>query len=284
VIPSRSSSFYQAPDNGDRGNVLWSSDNRHVLILDRAKGVSLVDTQTGKAQQVLSLPYHAGNATVSRIESLVFNRNGYIYFHGGKGSPCALVLCSASLTGQHKLTSLTTSSVSNDNYLMSPDGKTIYYRNLDRSRPLGIYAVNVDGTQTRLVRPSSDASAFSTLPVGFGAQNSLIVMSRVGTKFQLVQLGATPRQDRVLVANVANGATSLCAADNTTHGFCSGNILLSPDAQAIVVYGILPNGHDQLWVTNVQTGKQMIIPTNSNQPHGAQLLGWDMIPFCNIGC
>jgi hypothetical protein len=98
-------------------------------------------------------------------------------------------------------------------------------------------------------------------------------------------LGATPRQDRVLVANVASGATSLCDPNNSTAGFCSANILLSPDAQAIVVYGTLPNGHDQFWITNVQTGQQqVIVPFNANQPHHAQLLGWDVMPFCNIGC
>jgi hypothetical protein len=135
------------------------------------------------------------------------------------------------------------------------------------------------------VRASSDASEFSSLPVGFGAHNALIVMSQVGTKFQLVQLGAKSNQDHVLVANVASGATSLCNPNYSSRGFCSGNILLSPDAQSLVVYGVLSNGHDQFWTTNMQTGQQQVIaPLNASQPHDAQLLGWDVMPFCNIGC
>ena len=38
-------------------------------------------------------------------------------------------------------------------------------------------------------------------------------------------------------------------------------------------------------IFNVQTGQQqVIVPFNANLPHHVQLLGWDVMPFCNIGC
>jgi hypothetical protein len=277
--------FYEGIDNPARGNVLWTSDSRHVLVLDVDKGVSLVDTQTGKAQRLLSLPYRAGSITVSVIDHLVYYRDNYIYVWGGRTGPCALALCRVSLTGKPQITPFPQIS-SLDNFLMSPDGKTIYYHNEYQSGPQGIYAMNADGTHNRLVR--AVMSTFGTYPLqlGFGAHNELIYIHKIGTKFQLVQLGATPRQDRVLLANAAPGATSLCGSsyyDAGVIGLCPESIQLSPDAQSIVVDGALPGGHDQFWVTNLQTGQQRVIAVINaklNQPHSVHLLGWDVLRVC----
>jgi Tol biopolymer transport system component len=277
--------FYEGIDSPVRGNVLWTSDSRHVLVLDSDKGVSLVDTQTGKAQRVLSLPYRASNITVPVIDSLVYSRDNYIYFFGGRTTgPCARVLCRVSLTGKPQITPLP-QIFSSGNFLMSPDGKTIYYHNVYQSGPQGIYAMNADGTHNRLVRLVKSTPGTLPLQLGFGAHNELIFIHQVGTKFQLVQLGATPRQDRVLVADVAPGLSSLCGTGYTYPDVCPGSVMLSPDAHAIVAYGTAPNGHDQFWVTNLQTGQQRAIAVvNSNQRHDVTLLGWDKLSFCTLAC
>jgi hypothetical protein len=165
---------------------------------------------------------------------------------------------------------------------MSPDGQTIYYRNLATASMPGIYAVNIDGTHTRVVRASSDASGFSDLPIGFGTHNALIVVRRVGTGFQVLQLGATSAQDIVLLANAAPGALSLCNA--SVSGICADNTLLAPSMQTIVVQGRLSNGKSQLWVTDMQTGKQLVLAhPGDTQGDPVQLLGWDVVPVCGGG-
>lgn len=276
--------FYKLPAGAEAGNALWNSDSRTVLVLDKNKGVSVVDTQTGQSHQVLILPYKDGNASVNRIERLVFYRDGYIYFVGSGSGACVGVLCRASLADNPQLRQLTDPHRSSSSYVMSPDGQTIYYRNTSPAFTLGIYAVNADGTHTRLVRASRDASGFSALPIGFGAHSALIVMRRSGAQFQVIQLGATPTQDKLLLANAAPGASSLCDINTFAPGICAQDILLAPAAQAIVVQGTLPNRKSQLWITDLQTGKQHAIPHPGNaQGDPVQLVGWDALSACSSG-
>lgn len=276
--------FYQLPTSEEAGNALWNSDSRTALVLDKNKGVRVVDTQTGQAHQVLVLPYKAGSASVNRIEKLVFYRDGYIYFIGSGGGACAGVLCRASLADNPQLWQLTDPHHSSSSYVMSSDGQTIYYRNAASTFALGIYAVNADGTHTRVVRASNDGSSFSALPVGFGAHNTLIVVRRSGAQFRVVQLGATPSQDRVLLANAAPGASSLCDSNTFAPGICAQDILLAPSAQAIVVQSTLSNRKNQLWVTDLRTGKQHVLAhPGSTQSDPVQLIGWDVLSTCGSG-
>ncbi len=276
---SHSGPFYQQLANEDAGNALWTPDNRHVMVLNKAKGVSVVDTQTGYAYQVLRLPYRDDHSYVNRIEKLVFSRDGSLYFVGSGGGECSGVLCRASLADNSQLTRLTDPRFVSSAYVMSPDGQTIYYRNQAQSWWVtpGIYAVNIDGTHTRLVRSSWNYWGYGSIPVGFGAHNALIIARSVGTQFQVVQLGATPWQDTVLAANAAPGAYSLC--NRPTYGICAENIALAPSGHAIVVQGTLSNGRSQLWVTDLHSGKQQVIAQPGNASGApVQLLGWDVIP------
>ena len=166
---------------------------------------------------------------------------------------------------------------------MSPDGKTIYYNNSGPIGVPGIFAVNSDGTNSRNMRPTNDATYNTGVSIGFAADNSLVIMRNVGGKFQVVQLGATPQQDRILLANAAPGATTLCDPSYQGSGFtiCDQNIALAPYSHAIVVQSTLANGTRQLWVTDLLTGKQQLIhPLAFTNGAPVQLLGWDQLTVC----
>ncbi|HET8842918.1 MAG TPA: hypothetical protein VFN35_15755 [Ktedonobacteraceae bacterium] len=271
--------FYQTSATVDAGNLLWNSDSRTVMVLDRNRGVSVVDTQTGLTSLVFGLPYRSGSVSIQRITKLVFVRDGFIYFLGDNDSICAGILCRAMLVDNPQVTPLVDPGYGINSYLMSSDGKTIYYRNTSMFHTPGIYALNSDGTHTRLVRASTNSQ-----PIGFGAHGELIVMNKVSSGFQVVQLGATSSQDTVLLVNAAPGALSLCDSDHFAGDVCTDDVLLSPDDHAIVVQGTLANGQDQLWITDLQTGKQRVMANPGNaQGHPVQLLGWDVLKICISG-
>ena len=108
-------------------------------------------------------------------------------------------------------------------------------------------------------------------------------MRNVKGKFQVVQLGATPRQDRILQVNAAPGATLLCDPSYKGSGItlCDANIALAPYSHAIVVQSTLANGTRQLWVTNLITGKQLLLhPRYLTTGAPVQLPGWDQLSVC----
>ncbi|HEV2662216.1 MAG TPA: hypothetical protein VGU68_16530 [Ktedonobacteraceae bacterium] len=266
------------------GNAIWLPDSRHALVLDQDRGITQVNVQTGQTQKVLSLPFgDATGAYLDRIEALKFYHNGYLYFSGSGGGECLGALCRIQLNVSHPTLDHITGRQSGTTYWLSPDGGTIYYRNMGPAGEPGIYAVNSDGTNLRNLRPTNDATYNTGIPIGFAADNSLVIMRNVKGKFQIVQLGATPRQDRILQANAAPGAASLCDPSYKGSGItiCDKYIALAPYSHAIVVQSTLANGMRQLRVTNLITGQQQLLHPRY-LPAGApvQLPGWDQLPVC----
>jgi hypothetical protein len=266
------------------GNAIWLPDSRHALVLDQDRGVTQVDVQTGQAQKVLSLPFRdVTGAYLDRIESLKFYHNGYLYFTGSGGGECLGALCRIQLNVSRPTLVHLSGRQTGTTYWLSPDGGTVYYRNMGPAGEPGIYAVNSDGTNLRNLRPTNDATYNTGIPIGFAADNALVIMRNVKGKFQVVQLGATPRQDRILQVNAAPGATLLCDPSYKGSGItlCDANIALAPYSHAIVVQSTLANGTRQLWVTNLITGKQLLLhPRYLTAGAPVQLPGWDQLSVC----
>jgi hypothetical protein len=266
-----------------QGNAIWMSDSRHVLILNQNKGVTEVDTVTGKTQNVLSLPYKdPRGAFLDIIQKLVFTNSGFLYFVGSGGGECMGALCRIQLNPNHANIGRLSGRQTGTTFWLSPDGKTVYYRNMGPAGVAGIYAVNTDGTHMRIVR-YSDPTYNSGVPIGFAADNSLVIMRNVAGKFQVVKLGATSKQDRILAANAAPGAVSLCDPSYKGSGItiCDQNIALAPYSHAVVVQGTLSKNQRVLWSTNLITGKQVRIHfVDFKDGVAVELLGWDKLPVC----
>jgi hypothetical protein len=265
------------------GNAIWMPDSRHILVLNQNTGVTEVDTATNHVQKVLALPYTDLKGTyLDRIEALTFTNAGFLYFVGSGGGPCIGALCRIQLNTHNAAITRLSSRQTGATFWLSPDGRTIYYRNTGPAGAPGIYAVNSDGTHTRILR-SGDPLGNNGVPIGFAADNSLVIMRHVGSKFQVVTLGATAGQDRVLLPDAAPGAVLLCDPSYKGSGItiCDQNIALAPYGHAIIVQGTLANNKRILWSTNLVTGKQLRIrPLSLTAGVAVQLLGWDQLPVC----
>jgi len=270
------------------GNVIWMSDSRHALVLDPVKGVWSVDVQTGQAQQVLSLPFSSSNGTVDGIQQLLAYRDGYLYFQGGGGGYCIGAICRVQLNTTHwVVTQYSSRQTGNSDFLLSPDGGTIYYCNTGPAGQAGLYAVNSDGSHSRILRASSTGSdCGGVTPIGFAQDNGLVVMSDINGKFEVLELGTTPQQDNLILADAAPGANSLCASSNEesfSANVCSQDVALAPYSHALVVQGKLPDGTLQLWGTDLITGQQHVLKPIDNGGKPVQLLGWDQLSVCAAG-
>lgn len=277
--------FYTEPNNSPAlsGSAIWMSDSRHVLVLNPLSGIWQVDVQSGQAEKVLSLPVSG----LDGIGVLLAYHDGYVYFQGAGGGDCLGAICRLQLGVSHPtLTHYSARQTGRSDFLLSPDARTIYYCNTGPAGAGGLYAVNSDGTHSRILRQSATGADCGTgAPVGFAADNGLVVMAHVNGKFELIELGATPQQDHVLLADAAPGASSLCASSDEqpfSKDVCPQDVALAPYSHALVVQAVMPNGKLQLWGTDLTTGKQQVLhPTNSSQP--VQLLGWDQMAVCAGG-
>jgi hypothetical protein len=276
--------FYQQAV-ADAGNALWVNDNQNALVLNKGKGVSVVDVHTGLSHQIISLPYSANGIAVQRIERLIAYQGGFVYFIGAEGV-CKNALCRVALTTDHpqyNASLITDAEPYTHTYWFSPDGKTVYYRNTNIriNYGTGIYAVNSDGTHRQLLRATEElGGVINSQPVGFDADGALLIVRYTNGNFQLTRLGNTPQQDSVLVKNVAPGIALPSCSDASTD-LCSENLLLSPSAQALIVQGKLSNGNDQLWETSIPSGAQHVVSNLGNkQGDAVQLIGWDQLLVC----
>lgn len=267
------------------GNAIWTSDSRHALVLNPLSGIWQVDVQSGQAQKVLSLPVSGQGWYVDGINSLLAYRDGYVYFQGAGGGDCMGAICRLQLGVSHPtLTHYSSRQTGSSDFLLSPDGQTIYYCNTGPVGTAGLYAVNSDGTHSRILRQSTNGSdCGSGSPVGFAADNGLVVMAHLNGKFELIELGATPQQDRVMLADAAPGASSLCASSNEqqfSQDVCPQEVALAPYSHALVVQAVMPGGKLQLWGTDLTTGKQQVLHPIANSSQPLQLLGWDQMTVC----
>lgn len=242
--------------------------------------------QSGQTQQILPNPFtptgQTGSSQVT-IGQLVFAADDFLYFIGTVDGVCMGALCRVQLGVDHPaVTQLSTRQMATT-YWFSPDRQTISYWQTGPVGSPGIHAIRVDGTHAVVVRPGNGQDDTSGIPIGFARDGSLIIMRALSGAFQVVQVGATPPQDRILLADAAPGAQSLCppSLQGEQTPLCDQNIILAPDAHAIVVQSTSATGAQQLWSTDLITGKQqqLHVPSlPSNTP--VQLLGWDRIPVC----
>jgi len=274
LSPLPDTGFFYELNDSNAGNAIWMPGSRSVLILARNVGVVQVDTQTGQSNTVLPLPLGKPGHEM-KIGSLTFFRNGFLYFTGGDG-PQEGALYRVQLNSDAFNVQQITFRSSGTTYWLSPDGSTVYFANrAGQGGEPGIYAVNSDGTNSRLLRPYTDGA-----PIGYAADNSLMIMRYVNGKFQVVKLGASQQQDQVVLADAAPGAVSLCDTagnDAGLNSICDKDIALSPYGHGLAVQATYADGSHKVWSTDLTTGKQLELQLSAVDAL-VQLIGWDRLP------
>lgn len=244
------------------GNAIWMPDNRSVLVAQTNGGILLVDTQTGIVHKLLpSL----------KTTELTFYHQPFLYFIGSNGL-AADALYRVNITSGGMPQQVTRRSP-HTMFWLSPDGATIYYVNNGASGQPGIISVSSDGTHERYLSPDG-------LPIGYTADNSLLIMRQVNGKFQVVKPGISGVPDRVMFDDVVPGAVSLCdtAVPNGAIPICDGSIALAPLAGALLVEAGYSDGTYKVWSLDLQTGKRLPLATPAGEPKTqVQLVGWDTI-------
>lgn len=245
-------SIYQvAADQG--GNAVWM-DTTHILVQDLAGQIQELSALTGVLQQSWSL----------KTGKLTFYHRPFLYFTG-EDALYRVNLSQANPTPQR-----VTDPSPHTRFWLSADGATVFYANRGSSGVQGIYAVGSDGSNFRLLRKGTG------IPIGYAADNTLMVMDVVQDKFQVIKLGATPaQQEKIIMANAAPGAVSLCPLSDLPGVIkvCDENMALAPYGRGLLLNVRYANGSNSLIYDNLETGASQVIrrlPAGT----GVQLPGW----------
>lgn len=246
---------------GSGGAAFWSSgDSDHYVFINTKQGVAQID-MVAHSSRLLAIQ--------SATPKAIFYRNGYLYFvqvpnslasyssgrlyrldlHSNKPSPIQVTPCPDST-----------------NFWLSPVSSTVYY-SCPMQEQNALYAVNGDGTNAHLLR--SNAGEI----VGYAADNSLLMLQVNNGRYQVVQLGASPQQDQVLLSDIAPGATSVHQSD----------VAVAPYGYALVAKATYANNLERLWYgdTMTQAMQQVQLPIGVRNINA---VGWDrLIPTMRRG-
>ena len=246
---------------GNGGNAIWMNST-HVLITTFSSVVE-IDVQTGAVSTLLPS---------FMTPHLTFYRNPFLYFIGGADRTMDALYRIDVNTGIVQQIAFGSKGSA---YWLNPGGAIVYFANtIGPAGNPGIYAVNSDGTNLRLLRQYSYGT-----PIGYAADNSLMIMRVENGAFQVLKLGATAQQDQLVLDNAAPGASALCT---TTHvganPICGDNVALAPYGHALVVQGLYADGTYKVWSDDLTTFQQMPIPSLTGIHAPIKLIGWDKIP------
>ncbi len=245
--------FYELSDE-DAGNAIWMSDSRNILIGTKNMGVIEVDTLTGQSTAILPQLL---------AEQLEFFHNGYLYYLDTNAGFSRVNLTTGVVT-------YLTSHTMNTSLWYSPDGTKIYSVEAG-SAGTGIYSINLDGTNQQFLTSSGT-------PIGFAADNSLLIMRYANGQFQVIKPGATVQQDQLVVKNAAPGAVSLCPAQTSMqNSICDNFVAMAPYGHALIVQGTDVDGTYHVWSDDLLSNKQVSILPTTDTHIAVQLLGWDRL-------
>ena len=246
---------------GNGGNAIWL--NSTYALITTYSSVIAVNVQAGTATTYLP------SLMASHLN---FFRTPYLYFTGGADRNAdALYRIDINTGAVQQITFASMGAT----FWLSPDGTTVYFANtIGSAGNPGIYAVNSDGTNMHLLRQYPYG-----MPIGYAADNALVIMRVVNGTFQVLKLGATAQQDQIELNNAAPGATALCKTTSVgADPICNGDFALAPYGHALIAQGLYADGTYKVWSSDLTTGKQMVVPSLSGIHTPIQLIGWDKIP------
>lgn len=247
--------IYQTPAR-QGGNALWM-DTTDILV------------QNGSEVRELNVQTHTSEKTWSlKTSQLTFYHQPYLYFLGADEQTVS-TLYRANLTQADPIPQRVAVSAPDTRFLLSVDGTTIFYSNREASGSSDIYAVDSDGAHFRLLRKGG-------IPIGYAADDALMVMEQVRNRFQVVKLGTTPgAPEQVILANAAPNAASLCKPSDleAVLKVCDENVALAPYGHGLLLHAYYANGTSSLVYDNLDAGS---VHTIRGLPAGTrvQLPGW----------
>ncbi len=263
--------YYVYPDTqkpvytitGQGNFAIWSSgDNDHYLFINTGQGIAQID-MVAHSSHLLSLPKPATSPMA------LFYRDNYLYFVQAPNplaSYSSGILYRLNLQDNQSNPTQVTPCSHPTNPWLSPSGSTIYY-NCGSQGQNALYAVNVDGTNAHLLR--TDAGPL----IGYASDYSLIVLRVNEPHLQVVQLGASTQQDRVILPDIAPGATSVQASD----------IAVAPYGYALVTKATYANNVEKLLYSDLMTQDTQDVPLPVGV-HNVHAIGWDkLIPTPSAG-
>ena len=263
IAPATNNSSFYSLSSDDGGNAIWY-DNSSALIASKSQGVMQVDTQSGMAKSVLP--------NIKGVQLLIY-RAPYLYFiaEGGTNlTPDALYR--VPLTGG-SVVQVAPPALPGSTFWISGDGTAVFYAS-NGPQGEGIYVVQNDGSNARLLRPGN------AIPIGYAANNALMLLQEVNGKFQVVRLGANPQQaETVVMADAAPGAVSLCDASEQNGGapICNGNVALSPGGSGLLLHVYYAHNSSQVIYDDLARGTSRVLVALAKQNIGVQLPGWDKL-------
>ena len=254
VYPDTQTPVYTITGHGGSG--IWSSaDNDHYLFINTGQGIAQIDV-VAHSSHTLSFPKPATSPMA------LFYRDNYLYFVQAPNplaSYSSGILYRLNLQDNQTNPTQVTPCSHPTNPWMSPSGSIIYY-NCGSQGQNQLYAVNVDGTNAHLLR--TDAGPL----IGYAEDNSLIVLRVNEPHLQVVQLGASTQQDRVILPDIAPGATAIQTSD----------IAVAPYGYALVTKATYANNVEKLLYSDLMTQdtQEVLLPVGVHDVHA---IGWDKL-------
>lgn len=240
---------------GPLGAAVWAPDNAHLAV-GVAGNIVGFDIATG----------HVSTLANQEATLVAYAPDGLSVFGVGTGATLGPgSLTRIPLDGSKPIP--LTPRLTGLPFVISPDGKTVYYQNTGPAGTAGIYQVNTaDGSgPTAPVRTNND------IPVGFTASGALIVFTPPPAAPALIQLGQDAPADTTLVANLVPGTAMLPdgAAD----------VAVAPDGNGVVVKAQPKTGVGYIfYFTDLAApGGQPKIAAELDQASRADLGGWDTL-------
>ncbi len=235
---------------GDANNAIWMDDD-HVLIAFVQRGVEEFDMHTGAVAKQF--------ASLTNV-SLLFYHAPYLYFQNAQQT---VIYRSNLATGEKEQLIAERGGLNFTHCVLSPSGSGIYCEGQsDRVSRFGnpLYMVSGDGSGVQ-------ALSRSGILLGFAPDHALLYLQVMFNNYQVVKLGQTPQQDRVVMKNAAP-ASALVGA---------GDVLLAPDGHGLVVQdGNRANSPRGVWYDDLttQTSRELFtyLPGSDEQ-----LIGWDQM-------
>ncbi len=286
----------QVGEHGYTSIMNYDPDTGRSVLLVPPKHVVQIDGVSHDGYNVL---YHFAEHGHTYFSTLTpFSHVGYFYALNDDSVGKALWETDSRhvfiASGRHGIIEVDTQTGTTQTILASLNvGHLWFYRNgylyfdaMKYKVSYDLWRVNVlTGTVQRVTKTFRGRSyllrQIDAVPVGFAADNSLELLGRVNGAFQLIKLKpAEPNVDRVVLYDVAPGATVLCENPALTAApVCDENAALSPYGHGLVVEARYNDGSTKIWGDNLSTGKRIILQTVHgpvSTPH-MQLPGWDRI-------
>lgn len=234
----------------DARNAIWM-DNDHILVAYVHGGVAEFDIHTGMAVEQFASPVNV---------RLLFYHVPYLYFQDAQQT--ALYRSNLASGDQEQLIA-DRDGLNFTHCVLNPDGVGIYCEGpSDRFSRAGsdLYRVSGDGLGVQ-------ALSRRGILLGFAPDHTLLFLQVMVNNYQVVRLGETLQQDRVVMNNAAPASAMIGTED----------AMLAPDGHGLVVQDSnSANSTRGVWYDDLttQTSREVFsyLPGSSGQ-----LIGWDQL-------